>query len=62
LLAQGADFTIVPVTEDKQYTQRYYSNGASQPGYKTNTALVDSGNMMSSDRNYYNNLFAESLQ
>ena len=60
--AEGQDFTIIPITEDKQFVQRFYSNGNSQPGYKTNTALVDSGNMMASDRNYYNNLFGESLR
>ena len=62
LEAEGPDFEILPVTEAKQYASKQWTNGSSQQGYKTNTALVDSGNMLSLDRMFYNNLFANSLE
>ena len=62
LEAEGPDFEILGVTEAKQYASKQWTNGSSQQGYKTNTALVDSGNMLSLDRMFYNNLFANSLE
>lgn len=62
LEAEGPDFEILPVTEAAQYASKQWINGVSQQAYKTNTALVDSGNMLSLDRMYYNNLFAKSLE
>ena len=62
LEAEGPDFEILPVTEPKQFASKQWTNGSSQQGYKTNTALVDSGNMLSLDRMFYNNLFANSLE
>jgi len=62
LEAEGPDFEILPVTEAKQFASKQWTNGSSQQGYKTNTALVDSGNMLSLDRMFYNNLFANSLE
>lgn len=62
LEAEGPDFEILEVTNTKQYAQKQWTNGGSQKGFKTNTALVDSGNMLALDRLYYNNLFANSLE
>ena len=61
-VAQGPDFEILPVNQKKQYMSKQWTNGSSQQGYKTNTALIDSGNMLALDRMYYNNLFGNSLE
>ena len=60
--AKGEDFEIIPVTDAKQYVSKQWTKGTSQQGYKTNEALVDSGNMLALDRLYYNNMFAKSLE
>ena len=62
LEAQGPDFEILGVTDAKQYASKQWTSGNIQQGYKTNTALVDSGNMLFLDRMFYNNLFARSLE
>ena len=62
LEAEGPDFEILEVTNTKQYASKQWVNGSSQQGFKSNTALVDSGNMMALDRLYYNKLFANSLE
>jgi len=62
LEALGQDFEILSVTDAKQYVSKQWTLGNKQLGYKTNTALVDSGNMLSLDRLYYNNMFAKSLE
>ena len=60
--AEGPDFEILEVTNPKQYASKQWMNGNSQQGFKTKTALVDSGNMLSLDRLYYNKLFSNSLE
>ena len=62
LEAEGPDFEILEVTNTKQYASKQWMNGSSQQGFKSNTALVDSGNMLALDRLYYNKLFANSLE
>ena len=62
LEAEGPDFEILEVTDTKQYASKQWMNGSSQQGFKSNTALVDSGNMLALDRLYYNKLFANSLE
>ena len=62
LEAEGPDFEILEVTDTKQYASKQWTNGVSQQGYKSNTVLADSGNMMALDRLYYNKLFANSLE
>ena len=60
--AEGPDFEILEVSNTKQYASKQWMNGSSQQGFKSNTALVDSGNMLALDRLYYNKLFANSLE
>ena len=62
LEAEGPDFEILAITNTKQYASKQWTNGNSQQGFKSNTALVDSGNMLALDRLYYNNLFSNSLE
>ena len=62
LEAEGPDFEILSVSDTKQYVTGQWTAHNQQQGYDTNTALVDSGNMLPLDRLYYNNLFANSLE